>query len=95
MPSSSGFEFASTPIAEVDGPIDTLVVSGGRDTELAATDTKLLDNIRRLAGRCKRVTSVCSGAFLLAAVGLLDGRRATPHCAECELLEAHVPDRLG
>jgi transcriptional regulator GlxA family with amidase domain len=89
--SSSGLDFASTPIEEVDGPIDTLVVSGGRDMELAAADTKLVDNIRRLAGQSRRVTSVCSGAFLLAAAGLLEGRRATTHWAECTLLERNYP----
>ena len=75
--STSGLEFATEPIEQVDGPLDTLVVSGGRDMEQAAADTKLVGNIRRLAGQSRRVTSVCSGAFLLAAAGLLDGRRAT------------------
>jgi len=89
--STSGLEFATTPIDEVVGPVDTLVVSGGRDMELAAADTKLVDNIRRLAAESRRVTSVCSGAFLLAAAGLLDGRRATTHWAECALLEQGYP----
>ena len=89
--SSSGLEFASTPIADVGGPIDTLVVSGGRDMDVAAADTKLVDNIRRLAAQSRRVTSVCSGAFLLAAAGLLDGRRATTHWAECALLGRDYP----
>ena len=89
--STSGLEFGSRPIAEVVGPIDTLVVSGGRDMDEAAGDAKLVDNIRRLAGQSRRVTSVCSGAFLLAAAGLLDGRRATTHWAECALLERDYP----
>jgi transcriptional regulator GlxA family with amidase domain len=89
--SSSGLQFASQPIDEVDGDIDTLVISGGRDMDVAASDTKLVDNIRRLAARSRRVTSVCSGAFLLAAAGLLDGRRATTHWAECGLLQEHYP----
>jgi transcriptional regulator GlxA family with amidase domain len=89
--STSGLEFASTPIDEVVGPVDTLVVSGGRDMELASANMKLVDNIRRLAGQSRRVTSVCSGAFLLAAAGLLDGRRATTHWAECALLQRDYP----
>jgi transcriptional regulator GlxA family with amidase domain len=90
--SSSGLEFGSTPIDEVVGDIGTLVVSGGRDMEAAAADTKLVDNIRRLSGRSRRTTAVCSGAFLLAAAGLLDGRRATTHWAECAQLAQQYPE---
>lgn len=91
VPSSSGLAFDTAPIEGVLGPIDTLVVSGGRDMEAAAADEKLVVNIRRLAGLSRRVTSVCSGAFLLAAAGLLDGRHATTHWAECGLLESAYP----
>jgi transcriptional regulator GlxA family with amidase domain len=90
--STSGLEFTTSPIAEVVDDIDTLVVSGGRDMGEATADSKLVDNIRRLAGQSRRVTSVCSGAFLLAAAGLLDGRRATTHWAECAELERNYPN---
>jgi transcriptional regulator GlxA family with amidase domain len=89
--STSGLEFATDPIEDVVGGIDTLVVSGGRDMDVAAADLKLVDNIRRLAGQSRRVTSVCSGALLLAAAGLLDGRRATTHWADCAELERDYP----
>ncbi len=89
---TSGLEFATSPIDEVLGDIDTLVISGGRDMDEAAGDAKLVDNIRRLAAQARRVTSVCSGAFLLAAAGLLDGRRATTHWAECAQLEREYPN---
>jgi transcriptional regulator GlxA family with amidase domain len=89
--STSGLEFATDPIGEVSGGIDTLVVTGGRDMDEAAADSRLVDNIRRLASQSRRVTSVCSGAFLLAAAGLLDGRRATTHWAECAALEREYP----
>jgi transcriptional regulator GlxA family with amidase domain len=89
--STSGLEFGTRPMEEIVGGIDTLVVSGGRDMDEAAADTKLVDNIRRLAAQSRRATSVCSGAFLLAAAGLLDGRRATTHWAECALLESQYP----
>lgn len=94
MLSTSGLEFTTDPIEDVVGPIDTLAVSGGRDIYEASADSKLVANIRRLAGQSRRVTSVCSGAFLLAAAGLLDGRRATTHWAECANLERNYPKVL-
>ena len=89
--STSGMEFLTTPIAGVADPIDTLVVAGGRDMLEASRDEHLVHQIARLAAGSRRVTSVCSGAFLLAAAGLLDGRRATTHWADCELLASGYP----
>ncbi|MFM9919657.1 GlxA family transcriptional regulator [Lacisediminihabitans sp. H27-G8] len=90
--STSGLEYATTPIEKVVGDVDTLVVAGGRDFDQATDDAELVGHIRRVAGRSRRVTSVCSGAFLLAAAGLLDGRQATTHWADCAQLELDYPD---
>jgi len=77
---------ADLAVDACDGPIDTLVVAGGDGTADAVGDAALVDWIRDAAGRSRRVTSVCSGAFLLAAAGLLAGRRATTHWRVCDLL---------
>ncbi len=88
---SCGMQFATSPIDEVSDAIDTLVVAGGADMDQPSDDAHLIAHLQRLAGHARRVTSVCSGAFLLAAAGLLDGRRATTHWKECRLLERRYP----
>lgn len=61
------------------GPLDTLIVPGGPGHEEAAADPRIVGQIRRLAAQSRRVASVCTGATILAAAGLLDGKRATTH----------------
>ena len=78
-------------LTSVRGPIDTLVVAGGPGTLEAVVDRALIDWLRLAGPRCRRITSVCSGAFLLAEAGLLDGRRATTHWSVCDVLARHYP----
>jgi len=73
------------------GPIDTLVVPGGLGTVEAARDARVINWVRLAARRSRRIASVCTGAFLLARAGLLDGRRATTHWGACEALARHYP----
>ena len=82
---------ADRSIADHHDPIDTLLVAGGDGTVGALADAELLRWVREAAGRSRRVTSVCSGAFVLAAAGLLDGRRATTHWSVCDLMAALHP----
>jgi len=75
--SSAGLAVAAAPL--VAGDCDTLVVVGGNGTRAAMAAPAVLDFVRTAAAGARRVTSVCSGSFVLAAAGLLDGRRATTH----------------
>ncbi len=70
---------------------DTLIVVGGRGAHSAAADGVHAAWIAQAACRVRRVASVCSGAFLLAAAGVLDGRRATTHWQSCRELAARYP----
>ena len=80
-----------TSIAEAPKNIDTLIVAGGDGSKDASKDQRLLDWIRTVAPHTRRVTSVCTGAFVLAATGLLDGRRATTHWASAARLAKLYP----
>ena|SRR5436305_3813665 len=73
------------------GAIDTLVIAGGSGVLEAIEDERLVRWVRRTAGRARRVASVCSGAYMLAEAGLLDGRRAATHWASAEDLARRHP----
>jgi transcriptional regulator GlxA family with amidase domain len=90
--SSSGLSItADIELSSIRGTVDTLVVAGGTGTAAAIGHPTLIAEIRRLAAVSRRVTSVCSGSFLLAEAGLLDGRRATSHWQWCDALARRYP----
>jgi transcriptional regulator GlxA family with amidase domain len=92
LPTASGYAIAPAgTLRSARGPIDTLIVPGGPGTRSGAADDALVAWIGRAATRARRVTSVCTGAFLLARAGLLDGRRATTHWAWCGELRRRFP----
>jgi len=78
-------------LASAPAKIDTLIVAGGHGCMEAAADRVLLEWISQVSAAARRTASVCTGAFLLAAAGLLDGRRATTHWASAAELAARYP----
>jgi transcriptional regulator GlxA family with amidase domain len=76
---------------EVRGNIDTLLVAGGDAVEQNEVNPEAVRWLKKIAGRARRVGSVCTGAMLLARAGLLDGRRATTHWNWCRTLIKRAP----
>jgi transcriptional regulator GlxA family with amidase domain len=71
--------------------LDTLIVAGGVGVEAACAEPALVEWLRTVAPRVRRLASVCTGAFLLAAASLLNDRRVTTHWMYCERLSALYP----
>src|SRR4051812_40778219 len=82
---------ADRELSAVRGAIDTLVLVGGEGAREAARDAVFVEHVGRLARRSRRVTSVCPGAYILAAAGLLEGKRATTHWAWCDDFAGEYP----
>ena len=93
IPSDTAVALPSAPLSALAAePVDTLLVIGGNGVFAAMQDTRLVEALKGLAARSRRVGSICSGAFLLAAAGLLSGRRAVTHWEHCAHLAAYDPD---
>jgi transcriptional regulator GlxA family with amidase domain len=87
----TGLTLAAEPLPATDAPLDTLVLPGGQGTEAAVGNADLMDWIREAAPHARRVVSVCTGAFLAAEAGLLDGCPATTHWAFANQLATRYP----
>jgi transcriptional regulator GlxA family with amidase domain len=79
------------PIGEVRGPIDTLLIAGGPGAESGRYDPSFIAWIVQAAKQSRRVASICTGAFLLAEAGLLDGKQAVTHWKFCDRLAREYP----
>lgn len=90
----TGLSFVSMPLPDPGdpfNPIDTVIVPGGAGIDAARTDPELVAWIRAVAGAARRVVTVCTGAFLAAEAGLLDGCRVTTHWAYADRLARDFP----
>jgi transcriptional regulator GlxA family with amidase domain len=89
---NSGLRLAAdVALPEISGEVDTVLVAGGLTFDSPYEPTELADQLKGIAGRARRVGSVCTGTFILAAAGLLDGRSATTHWVRCAQLARRYP----
>jgi transcriptional regulator GlxA family with amidase domain len=88
---SAGLGLVVAPLSVAQAAVDTLVVAGGPGVHAAAADPVVVDLVRARAVKARRIASVCTGAFLLAAAGLLNGRRAATHWMHCAELARRFP----
>jgi transcriptional regulator GlxA family with amidase domain len=93
LPTVEGVSLQTAALSDFAGmDIDTIVLPGSPEIErIVAESAELVAWLRQVGGRARRVASVCSGAFLLAQAGLLDGRRAATHWGMCDRLQALFP----
>ena len=89
----NGLQVSTAPLKSLDGKaIDTLIVPGGPYARKIMADAELAQWVKARAPKCRRVASVCTGSFLLAASGLLKGKRAVTHWTHCGELGRLHPD---
>jgi transcriptional regulator GlxA family with amidase domain len=88
---ATGLTFVTAPLPDPAGPIDTVVLPGGGGVDAARNNADLVAWIKGITGNARRIVTVCTGAFLAAEAGLLDGRRATTHWAFAGRLAREFP----
>jgi transcriptional regulator GlxA family with amidase domain len=91
---SAGLGLVVAPLPSAETELDTLIIAGGFGVNAASADPALVSWLRGRAPAARRLASVCSGAFLLAAAGLLKGRRVATHWTRCAELARRHPDLI-
>jgi transcriptional regulator GlxA family with amidase domain len=88
---SAGVALVADPLSSLETGVDTLMVAGGENFNSMSMDAVLVDWVRERSRQASRIASICTGAFLLAASGVLDGRRAATHWQHCAELARRFP----
>lgn len=88
---SAGLQIATEKLPRSGAAVDTVIIAGGPGVDRAAADRELCAWVRQRTARARRAASVCTGAFLLGASGVLDGRRAVTHWSYCDELARRHP----
>jgi len=89
---TSGLEINSVPVSSLDpAAIDTLLIAGGHGSEAAGGTEEIAGWLNAVRSRVRRIGSICTGAFVLAAAGLAEGRRLATHWAYCDRLQELYP----
>jgi transcriptional regulator GlxA family with amidase domain len=88
---SAGVALVADPLSSLETGVDTLMVAGGENFNSVSMDAVLVDWVRERSRQASRIASICTGAFLLAASGVLDGRRAATHWQHCAELARRFP----
>ena len=89
---ATGLAFIAAPLPDPREPVDTVVLPGGAGVDDARSDPEFVGWIKAVARSARRVVTVCTGAFLAAEAGLLDGHRVTTHWAFADRLAAEFPN---
>jgi len=91
---SNGLEITAISYRDIELPIDTLIIPGGTETGMRALalERDFLQWLSKAIPKSRRVVSVCTGAFILANLGVLNGRRVCTHWGACKSLQQLAPE---
>ena len=87
----TGLTFHADPLPDPGEAVDTVLLPGGAGVDDARANAEIMTWLRAVESTARRIVSVCTGAFLAAQAGLLDGRRATTHWAFARRMQDEVP----